>query len=73
MKTVYMYIHLEYLLKDEDMPTSQGIILVSFGQFLLSTDMIDFAEEKLFNFYKSYSTQPWIIAYIKKTSPPFKG
>lgn len=53
-----MYIHLEYLLKDEDMPTSQGIILVSFGQFLLSTAMINFAEEKLFNFYKSYSTQP---------------
>lgn len=58
MKTVYMYIHLEYLLKDEDVTISQGILLVSFGHFLLSTDVIDFSEEKLFNFYKSYSTQP---------------
>lgn len=56
MKKVYMYIHLKYLFKDEEV--SQGIILVSFGHFLLSTDVTDFSEEKLSNLYKFYSTQP---------------
>lgn len=50
-----MYIHLKYLFKDEDV--SQGTILVSFGHFLLSTAVIDTSEEKMFNFYKFYSTQ----------------
>lgn len=48
MKKVYMYIHLKYLFKDEEV--SQGIILVSFGHFLLSAAVIDSSEEKLFNF-----------------------
>lgn len=47
---------MKYLFKDEKV--SQGIILVSLGQFLLSAAVIDSSEEKLFNFYKFYSAQP---------------
>lgn len=56
MKKVYMYIHLKYLFNDEEV--SQGIVLVSFGHFLLSTAVITSSEKKLFIFYKFYSTQP---------------
>lgn len=55
MEKVYMYIHLKHLFKYEVL---QGIILVSFGHFLLSAALTDSSKEKLFNFYKFYSTQP---------------